>query len=301
MTLIVYIVSKFAKLEETHTKKLVKANSSTAQMMSPPGSVTSHTNAKQANLTSSSTQTDEQTSQIMVNTPLTTSRSPRSMEELMSVIKEKSSLQLDDWLDEEVIELVNAKQIPIYRLESYYRNSLRAVNVRRKIIANRLKNEKTFFNLPYESYDYAKVTGSCCENVVGYVPIPLGLAGPLLIDGKYYHIPMATTEGTLVASTNRGCNALSASRGVFTKVLSDGMTRGPVIEFTSAMKAAEVKEWLDEQENFMIIKRAFDSTSRFAKLENVKCCVVGKYLYVRFAAKTGDAMGMNMLSKVIFI
>ena len=78
------------------------------------------------------------------------------------------------------------------------------------------------------------------------------------------------------------------------------MTRGPVLEFSSAMRAAEVKEWLDWEDNFNVIKRAFDSTSRYAKLETAKCCVVGKYLYVRLAAKTGDAMGMNMLSKVSF-
>lgn len=76
------------------------------------------------------------------------------------------------------------------------------------------------------------------------------------------------------------------------------MTRGPVLEFASAMKAAEVKEWLDEEQNFYLIKKAFDSTSRFAKLESTKCCVVGKYLYIRFKSRTGDAMGMNMLSKV---
>lgn len=76
------------------------------------------------------------------------------------------------------------------------------------------------------------------------------------------------------------------------------MTRGPVVKFQSAMKAAEVKEWLEDEENFLTIKRAFDSTSRFAKLETTKCCVVGRYLYIRFVSKTGDAMGMNMLSKV---
>ena len=85
---------------------------------------------------------------------------------------------------------------------------------------------------------------------------------------------------------------------MFTRVLSDGMSRGPVLEFSSAMRAAEVKEWLDWEENFIEIKRAFDTTSRFAKLESTKCCVVGKYLYIRFVARTGDAMGMNMLSKV---
>jgi len=126
------------------------------------------------------------------------------------------------------------------------------------------------------------VIGTCCENIIGYVPIPLGVAGPLLIDGKLYDIPMATTEGTLVASTNRGCSALTLSQGVSTKILSDGMTRGPVIRFESAMKSAEAKGY---------------STSRFARLQSIKCCVASRYLYLRFTSTTGDAMGMNMLSK----
>jgi len=80
---------------------------------------------------------------------------------------------------------------------------------RRKIVEKRIKNECSMNKLPYENYEYSKVFGSCCENIIGYVPVPLGVAGPLLIDGNYYQIPMATTEGTLVASTNRGCTALT--------------------------------------------------------------------------------------------
>jgi hydroxymethylglutaryl-CoA reductase (NADPH) len=96
-----------------------------------------------------------------------------------------------------------------------------------------------------KDYDYARVQGACCENVVGYMPIPVGIAGPLTIDGESYPIPMATAEGTLVASTSRGCKALNAGGGVTTVLTQDGMTRGPAIEFPSIILAAQAKRWVD--------------------------------------------------------
>jgi hydroxymethylglutaryl-CoA reductase (NADPH) len=151
--------------------------------------------------------------------------------------------------------------------------------------------------VPYTKYDYSLVLGACCENVIGYLPLPLGVAGPLLLNGNSYHVPMATTEGCLVASTNRGCRALQVSGGVRSSVFADGMTRGPVLHFSSAIRASEAMKWLQIPDNYNIIKTAFDSTSRFARLQRVHPRVAGRYLYIRFVASTGDAMGMNMLSK----
>lgn len=147
------------------------------------------------------------------------------------------------------------------------------------------------------NYDYSRVFGACCENVVGYIPIPLGIAGPLTIDGEQVHIPMATAEGTLVASTSRGCKALNSGGGVTTVLTNDGMTRGPAIDFPSIVMAAEAKAWVDSDEGYEIIREAFESTSRFAKLQRLKTAIAGRTLFVRFATKTGDAMGMNMISK----
>ncbi len=151
--------------------------------------------------------------------------------------------------------------------------------------------------VPLSGYDYSRVLGACCENVVGYIPLPLGIAGPLNIDGELYPIPMATAEGTLVASTSRGCKALNAGGGVTTVLTQDGMTRGPAIDFPSVAMAAHAKLWIDSDEGYGTIKEAFESTSRFAKLKSVKTALAGRTLYVRFKTATGDAMGMNMISK----
>ena len=152
-------------------------------------------------------------------------------------------------------------------------------------------------SIPYENYDYSRVIGACCENVVGYIPIPLGVAGPLDVDGTSFPIPMATAEGTLVASTSRGCKALNAGGGVSTVLVGDAMTRGPAIDFPSIKLAAQAKAWVDSEEGYAEVKAAFESTSRFAKLKSLKTAMAGRTMYIRFATTTGDAMGMNMISK----
>ena len=86
------------------------------------------------------------------------------------------------------------------------------------------------------------------------------------MDGTSYYIPMSTTEGCLVASTNRGCRALTSAGGVKSCVTNDGMSRGPVVRFSSAIRAAEIKNWLEEEDNFGKVKESFDSTSRYARL-----------------------------------
>lgn len=78
--------------------------------------------------------------------------------------------------------------------------------------------------LSYENYAWGCVLGDCCENVIGFMPVPVGVVGPLVIDGKSYFIPMATTEGVLVASASRGSKVINLSGGAVTIVTGDGMT-----------------------------------------------------------------------------
>ena len=166
-------------------------------------------------------------------------------------------------------------------------------------LSARASRTKTLENslIPMKDYDYSRVMGACCENVIGFMPLPLGIAGPLKVDGLMYPIPMATAEGTLVASTSRGCKALNAGGGVTTVLTADGMTRGPAIDFPSIVRAAEAKAWIESEDGYATIKEAFESTSRFAKLQKIKTAMAGRTLFVRFATRTGDAMGMNMISK----
>ncbi|KAI7942796.1 hypothetical protein MJO29_012640 [Puccinia striiformis f. sp. tritici] len=200
--------------------------------------------------------------------------------------------------DEELIVLVQHGKVAAYALEKVLKDFTRAVRIRRALIS-RASLTKTLetSGLPYLHYDYSLVMGQCCENVVGYIPIPLGIAGPLRIDGVAFPIPMSTTEGALVASTSRGCKALNAGGGVTTVVTADGMTRGPALEFPNLIMAAQAKSWVESEEGRVKLKEAFDSTSRFARLISLKTALAGRTLYVRFGTRTGDAMGMNMISK----
>uniref|UniRef100_A0AAY4EPD5 3-hydroxy-3-methylglutaryl coenzyme A reductase n=1 Tax=Denticeps clupeoides TaxID=299321 RepID=A0AAY4EPD5_9TELE len=199
--------------------------------------------------------------------------------------------------DAEVISLVNTKNIQAYKLQDVMETPERGVAIRREMLSSKLPSPTALSQLPFMQYDYSKVMGTCCENVIGYMPIPVGVAGPLLLDGREFYVPMATTEGCLVASTNRGCRAVALAGGARSQVLADGMTRGPVVQLPTACRAAEVKTWLESQEGFKYIKAAFDNTSRFARLDQLHISLAGRNLYIRFQSHTGDAMGMNMLSK----
>ncbi|TFK20528.1 hypothetical protein FA15DRAFT_659042 [Coprinopsis marcescibilis] len=229
----------------------------------------------------------------------------RSLEECIEIFENGPrpvSKALSLLNDEEVILLAQSGKIAAYALEKVLGAGPleleRAVRIRRALIS-RSSASKTleYSEVPLKHYDYGRVLGACCENVVGYIPLPLGIAGPLTVDGVSYHIPMATAEGTLVASTSRGCKALNAGGGVTTVLLQDGMTRGPAIDFPSIVMAAEAKEWLGSEEGYAIIKEAFESTSRFARLSSLKTTMAGRTMFVRFKTATGDAMGMNMISK----
>ncbi|GKV06923.1 hypothetical protein SLEP1_g18740 [Rubroshorea leprosula] len=197
--------------------------------------------------------------------------------------------------DEEIIKSVVNGTTPSYSLESKLGDCKRAAAVRREAL-QRITG-KSLAGLPLEGFDYQSILGQCCEMPVGYVQIPVGIAGPLLLDGMEYSVPMATTEGCLVASANRGCKAIHLSGGATSVLLRDGMTRAPVVRFETAKRAADLKLYLENPANFESLSVVFNRSSRFGRLQSIKCAIAGKNLYLRFSCSTGDAMGMNMVSK----
>ncbi|KAL8521176.1 hypothetical protein ACS0TY_011647 [Phlomoides rotata] len=197
--------------------------------------------------------------------------------------------------DEEMVKSVVEGKIPSYALESKLGDCGRAAAIRREAL-QRITG-KSLAGLPLEGFNYDAILGQCCEMPVGYVQIPVGIAGPLLLNGAEYSVPMATTERCLIASTNRGCKAIYVSGGATCTVLRDGMTRAPVVRFATARRAAELKFFLEDPLNFETLSHVFNSSSRFGRLQTIKCAIAGKNLYMRFTCSTGDAMGMNMVSK----
>ncbi|KAK1601145.1 hypothetical protein QYE76_017665 [Lolium multiflorum] len=197
--------------------------------------------------------------------------------------------------DEEIVAGVVAGKIPSYVLETKIGDCRRAAGLRREAL--RRITGRQIEGLPLDGFDYASILGQCCELPVGYVQLPVGIAGPLLLDGQRFYVPMATTEGCLVASTNRGCKAIAESGGASSVVLRDAMTRAPVARFPTALQAAQLKAFLEDPANFDTLSVVFNRSSRFGRLQTVQCAMAGRNIYMRFSCSTGDAMGMNMISK----
>jgi len=152
------------------------------------------------------------------------------------------------------------------------------------------------------SFDPA-ITAGNVENFMGVAQVPIGLAGPLKVNGEHaqgdFYVPMATAEGTLVASYSRGMRLLSESGGVTVSVVDDVMQRAPVFIFENARQAREFGEWVDE--NFAEIKAAAETTTRSGKLRNIEKYAAARMLYLRFNFTTGDAAGQNMVGKATFV
>jgi hydroxymethylglutaryl-CoA reductase (NADPH) len=148
------------------------------------------------------------------------------------------------------------------------------------------------------SFDPAILPGNI-EHFAGVAQVPIGIAGPVLVNGEHaqgeFYVPLATAEGTLVASYNRGMKLLYEAGGVTTTVIEDHMQRAPAFLFPSAREARAFGEWLVER--FDDIKAAAEATTRSGKLIEIEQYSASRILYTRFNYTTGDAAGQNLTGK----
>jgi hydroxymethylglutaryl-CoA reductase (NADPH) len=153
-------------------------------------------------------------------------------------------------------------------------------------------------HIKHFSFDLAATRGNI-ENLTGVAQVPLGFAGPLLVNGEHakgeFFVPMATTEGTLLASYNRGMRLIHDLGGVTVTVVDDAMQRAPVFGFAGARQANHFSQWI--KDNFTAIKTCAETTTAHGKLRDIEHYPVSRFLHLRFNFTTGDAAGQNLTGK----
>ena len=153
-------------------------------------------------------------------------------------------------------------------------------------------------HISHTSIDPSTLPGNV-ENPIGAAQMPLGLAGPMLVNGEHakghFYVPMATTEGTLVASYSRGMRILTEAGGVKTTIVERYMQRAPVFHFEDARKARQFGVWM--RAHFSDIKSAAEATTSVGKLHHIEEYGVSRMWFTRFNFTTGDAAGQNMCGK----
>ena len=198
---------------------------------------------------------------------------------------------------EEIIEKLLAGEMKLYQIDNFTENATEALDIRREFIEKHSGIELN--QIANYTLDMELAFAKNIENPIGTVQIPIGVAGPLKINGEHakdeFFVPLATSEGALLASVNRGCSAITASGGANARVIGDKMTRAPAIKTESVVEAVKVKQWFEDK--FDELKEIAESTTRHGKLVKIDpIIIVGNYVYPRFVYSTGDSMGMNMVT-----
>ena len=193
----------------------------------------------------------------------------------------------------DLADRVQAGDLRLYELEEHA-DADTAAAARRELLERETGADTD--TLGSFAFDAAQASETAVENLAGGAQLPLGVAGPVAVnggaaDGEYY-LPMATTEGALVASVNRGCSAITAAGGANARVTKAGMTRAPVFRVADVTEGAAVAAWVED--NHEALTAAAEATTSHGELADVTPYVVGDNVYLRFRYDTKDAMGMNM-------
>jgi hydroxymethylglutaryl-CoA reductase (NADPH) len=195
---------------------------------------------------------------------------------------------------DEILEKLEKGEISISRLDQALKSSNLATLVRRLYLERKYNIKLSA--IASTLLDFEDLVGHNIENPIGAVQVPIGIVGPLKINGEYakgeFYVPMATTEGALVAGVNRGVKTLTLSGGVKTKIIYDGMARAPLIWTPDVEEANKLSLWL--KSNFSQFKELTKQVTSHGELKDMQVFIVGNMVWPRFVFNTADAMGMNM-------
>jgi hydroxymethylglutaryl-CoA reductase (NADPH) len=194
-----------------------------------------------------------------------------------------------------IIVSKDSEDLYIFRRKGAENFDPQVVSKRKEWLENQL--DTRLDNISKHCFDTNKLMGYI-ENPIGAVQVPLAVAGPLTIKGDHaqgeFYVPFATTEGALVASYQRGMNAITEAGGANVKVLRNETHISPLFISQSQNESIEIASFV--KDNFEAIKKAAESTTQHGKLLKIESIITGRQIYLRFIYSTGDAMGLNMIN-----
>ena len=195
---------------------------------------------------------------------------------------------------DELVYALAEGHLRLHQIPSHY-TAREKVDIRREALERR--SGVALGNIGHFSLDAERASTQNCENMIGVAQVPMGVIGPLRLSGEYVDdeelvVPLATTEGALLASANRGCRALREAGGAVVRVENVGMTRAPVFRTSGVVQAQDFLRWVELNE--AEIRARTEANSRFLKLFEIKPSAIGTTVFLRFRFDAGDAMGMNM-------
>ncbi|MWG35116.1 hydroxymethylglutaryl-CoA reductase (NADPH) [Halomarina oriensis] len=199
----------------------------------------------------------------------------------------------DEEVAADLAERVRDGELRLYELEDHTDADTAAMA--RRLLLER-ETDADLSTVGDYSFDASEASGTNIENMTGAVQVPVGVVGPVRLDGEAaadeHYLPLATTEGALLASVNRGCATIRESGGATARVLKSKMTRAPVFRVEDVAAASEVVSWVRANEDR--IREAAESTTSHGELVELTPYVVGDNVFLRFGYDSKDAMGMNM-------
>lgn len=206
---------------------------------------------------------------------------------------------MPDYDHSELVDALASGRLGMHQLPKHL-SAEEKVSIRRRAL-----EQSTGIDLvhsAHHSFDLERVSRQNCENMIGVVQVPMGVIGPLHVRGEHVdddnlYVPLATTEGALIASANRGCRALREAGGAVVRVDNVGMTRAPVFRTSGVVETRRFIRWIEEHEQE--IRECAERGSRFLKLLEIKPTAVGTSVFLRFRFDAGDAMGMNMTTVAV--